>query len=202
MDSREWDERYAASELVWSAGPNCFVAAELTGLTPGTALDLAAGEGRNAIWLAQQGWAVTAVDFSAVGLAKAARLARARNVTVDWVRANVLDYQPEPARYQLVLVSYLQLPLTELTPVLRRAAAAVAPGGSAFVVGHDVSNLTEGIGGPTNADVLYTPETIAAALDGLRIQRADRVRRAVRTGDGERPAIDTLVRATREPLPA
>jgi SAM-dependent methyltransferase len=200
VNSREWDERYAAAELVWSAEPNCFVAAELTGLTPGTALDLAAGEGRNAIWLAQQGWAVTAVDFSAVGLAKAARLAQAKNVTVDWVRADVLEYQPKPARYQLVLVSYLQLPETELVPVLRRAAAAVAPGGSALVVGHDVSNLTDGIGGPADADVLYTPETIAAALDGLRIQRAERVRRPVRTADGERTAIDTLVRATREPL--
>jgi SAM-dependent methyltransferase len=197
VDSREWDERYGATELVWSTEPNCFVAAELGGLARGTALDLACGEGRNAIWLAQRGWTVTAVDFSAVGLAKAARLARAKNVTVDWVRADVLDYQPAPGHCQLVLVSYLQLPAAELATVLGRAAAAVAPGGSAFVIGHDVTNLTEGIGGPTQADVLYTPEAVAAALDGLRIQRAERVRRPVTTPDGERPAIDTLVHGVR-----
>jgi hypothetical protein len=116
---------------------------------------------------------------------------------VEWVRADVLDYQPRPGHYQLVLVSYLQLPAAELAVVLGRAAAAVAPGGSAFVIGHDVTNLTEGTGGPTQADVLYTPEAVATALDGLRIQRAERVRRPVTTPDGERSAIDTLVRGVR-----
>ncbi|MFD0328131.1 methyltransferase domain-containing protein [Streptacidiphilus monticola] len=78
MDAEDWDRRYAAEELVWSAGPNRFVAEELAGLTPGRALDLAAGEGRNALWLAEQGWRVDAVDWSAVGLDKARRAAAAR----------------------------------------------------------------------------------------------------------------------------
>jgi 2-polyprenyl-3-methyl-5-hydroxy-6-metoxy-1,4-benzoquinol methylase len=75
MDARAWDERYAAAELVWSREPNQFVAAELGDLPPGSAVDLAAGEGRNAIWLASLGWSVTAVDFSRVALDKGARLA-------------------------------------------------------------------------------------------------------------------------------
>src|SRR2546430_7187246 len=66
MDAAEWDQRYAGTELVWSAEPNRFVAAELADLPPGRALDLAAGEGRNSVWLAERGWAVTAVDFSRV----------------------------------------------------------------------------------------------------------------------------------------
>ncbi|MFL6133228.1 MAG: class I SAM-dependent methyltransferase, partial [Nocardioidaceae bacterium] len=70
MDARAWDERYAASELIWSATPNRFVEAELTSLPPGRAVDLAAGEGRNALWLADRGWHVTAVDFSLAGLDK------------------------------------------------------------------------------------------------------------------------------------
>lgn len=74
MNSRDWDERYTASELVWGAEPNRWVVRELAGLTPGRALDLAAGEGRNSIWLARQGWRVTGLDFSAAGLRRAARL--------------------------------------------------------------------------------------------------------------------------------
>ena len=95
MDARAWDERYAATELVWSAGPNQFVESELKDLRPGRALDLAAGEGRNAIWLAEQGWEVTAVDFSLVGLDKGrAALAQrpgGRDLHVEWVHADVLD---------------------------------------------------------------------------------------------------------------
>ena len=75
MDSAGWDERYAGDELVWKAEPNRFLVAETTGLTPGRALDLACGEGRNAAWLASRGWDTTGVDFSSVGLTKAARLA-------------------------------------------------------------------------------------------------------------------------------
>ncbi|WP_454131458.1 class I SAM-dependent methyltransferase, partial [Kitasatospora aureofaciens] len=74
MDSQGWDDRYAASELVWGTAPNQWVVRELTGSTPGRALDLATGEGRNAIWLATQGWEVTGLDFSAVALERAERL--------------------------------------------------------------------------------------------------------------------------------
>ena len=84
-------------ELVWTAEPNRFVVAELQDLAPGRALDVGAGEGRNAVWLASRGWQVTAVDFSAVGLDKGRRLAQDRGVAVDWVLADVRDYQPEPA---------------------------------------------------------------------------------------------------------
>ena len=68
MDAKEWDERYAASDLVWSAEPNRFVAELISPLTPGAAIDIAAGEGRNAIWLAQQGWTATATDYSTVAV--------------------------------------------------------------------------------------------------------------------------------------
>ena len=197
VDSQEWDQRYAGAELVWTAEPNRFVVAELQDLPPGRALDVAAGEGRNAVWLAARGWQVTAVDFSAVGLDKGRQLAQARGVTVDWVQANVLDYQPEAAAFQLVLVAYLQLREAELDGVLRRAATALAPGGVLLVVGHDVANLTEGIGGPPDPAVLYTPESVTRSLSGLTVLRAERVRRPVAAAGGDREAVDTLVRATR-----
>jgi 2-polyprenyl-3-methyl-5-hydroxy-6-metoxy-1,4-benzoquinol methylase len=196
MDAEEWDRRYEASELVWTAGPNQFVAEQLADLPPGRALDLAAGEGRNAIWLAEQGWRVTAVDFSRVALDKGARLAAQRGVELDWVVADVLRYQPEAGGYDLVLLSYLQLPADQMATVLHTSAGALAPGGTLLVVGHDLINLTEGVGGPQDPDVLYTPETVCAQLPGLRITRAERVRRQVRTADGERSAVDALVLAT------
>ena len=198
MDSREWDRRYAGSELVWTAEPNRFVVAEVQDLAPGRALDIAAGEGRNSVWLASRGWQVTAVDFSAAGLGKGRRLAEARGVTIDWVHADVRDYQPEAGFFQLVLVAYLQLAESELDGVLRRTATGLAPGGVLLVVGHDVTNLTEGTGGPPDPAVLYTPESITRSLGGLTVLRAERVRRPVVTADGPREAVDTLVRAIRD----
>ena len=198
MDSQEWDRRYAGAELVWTAEPNRFVVEELQDLAPGRALDVAAGEGRNAVWLAARGWQVTAVDFSAAGLDKGRRLAQARGVAVNWVRADVRDYLPQEGSFQLVLVAYLQLREAELDGVLRRAAAALAPGGVLLVVGHDVTNLTEGTGGPPDPAVLYTPESITRSLGGLTVLRAERVRRPVATAGGRREAVDTLVRATRD----
>jgi len=197
MDQAAWDERYAGPELVWGAGPNCFVAEELAALKPGRALDLGTGEGRNAIWLAGRGWRVTGVDFSAVGLARAAELARQRGVDADWVQADLLRYEPAPAGYDLVLIAYIQLPADDLAHLVATAATAVAPGGTLLAVGHDRDNLGRGYGGPQYPHVLWTPASVAAALDGLTVERAEQVRRHVQTAEGERVAIDTLVRAGR-----
>jgi len=179
VDSQQWDERYSATGFVWATGPNQFVAAELAGLSPGRAIDLAAGEGRNTVWLAERGWRVTAVDFSRVGLDKGRALSTARGVAgerVDWIQVS---------------------PKLRAT-VLARAAAALAPGGTAFIVAHDLINLTEGTGGPQDPEVLYTPEAVRAELPELRILRAERVRRTVTREDGPATAIDTLVHAVRE----
>lgn len=197
MDQAEWDARYAASGLVWGGGPNRFVAAALTGVPPGRALDLGSGEGRHAIWLASLGWQVTAVDFSEVGVERGRRLATARGVQIDWVRADVLDYRPEAGAFDAVLIAYLHLLPDALAAVLARAARAVATGGCILVVGHDVSNLRDGVGGPQDPALLYTPETITAGLPGLDVRRAERVRRPVQTPDGVVDAIDTLVYAVR-----
>jgi 2-polyprenyl-3-methyl-5-hydroxy-6-metoxy-1,4-benzoquinol methylase len=197
MGPEEWDRRYAEAGLLWSAEPNRFLAAEVAGLRPGRALDVAAGEGRNAIWLAERGWQVTAVDFSEVAVAKGRRLAEARGVAVDWVVADVTVFRPESGAFDLVAVLYLHLPAEERRRVLAAAAGAVAPGGTLLVVGHDRTNLTEGHGGPQDPAILLTPEEVAAELPGLAVVRAERVRRPVEEAErhGGGPAIDTLVRA-------
>jgi len=198
VDQRQWDELYASTELVWTAEANRFVTEELAGLAAGRALDLGTGEGRNAIWLAGRGWQVTAVDFSAVGLAKAAELAARHGVTgIRWVEADLREYQPGPAAYDLVLLAYVHLLPDEFGALLAAAVSALAPGGTLLVVGHDADNISRGYGGPQDPLVLHRVQDVVAALPGLAIQRAEQARRPVLTGDGERTAIDTVVRAQR-----
>lgn len=199
MDAAEWDARYRDSaDLVWGAEPNRFVVEELTGVRPGRALDLGAGEGRNAVWLASLGWRVTAVDFSEVGVERGRRLAAERGVEVEWVVADVRDWQPEPGAFDLVLLAYLHLPPADLATALGRAAEAVARGGRVLVIGHDRDNLDRGTGGPQDPEVLYTTDTILAAFPGFTVRRAGQVTRTVTTGDGgDAVAVDTLVTVIR-----
>ena len=197
MDAAAWDARYAATELVWSAEPNQFVAQELAGLPPGRALDLACGEGRNARWLAEGGWQVTAMDFSGVAVDKGRNLHDA----IAWRVGDALTAKL-PEHLDLVVVAYLQLVAEERTRVLRRAFESLARGGTLLVVGHDSTNLTEGTGGPQDPAVLFTAEDVLADLGGLvhRVVRAERVPRVVAPADSqgdERTAWDALVRVVR-----
>ena len=196
-----WDDRYRTAEFVWKTDPNRFLPPEVAALQPGRALDLACGEGRNAVWLATQGWNVTGVDFSRVGLEKAAQLAASNHVTASWVHADVTQWNSDD-RYDLVVVFYLHLPETERRSAFGAAARALAPGATLLVVGHDLANLTEGTGGPQNPAVLYTPDDVcadlhASGLTDLVIDRAERVERPVDTDAGAATAIDCLVRAHR-----
>jgi SAM-dependent methyltransferase len=189
----DWDRRYAEAGLLWSATPNRFLVAEAADLTPGRALDLACGEGRNAAWLAELGWKVTAVDFSDVAIVKAHDRAAREKLDVEFVCADLLEYEPERDAFDLVLVFYLQIPAIERRQVLGRAVSALAFEGTFLLVGHDQTNLTDGVGGPRDPDLLYTPDDIVADLAGLEIEKAERVLRDV--ADADRPAIDALVRA-------
>lgn len=198
MRAAEWDARYRAKELVWGVAPNRWVAQELTGFAPARALDLACGEGRNALWLAGLGWEVTAVEFSAVALDKARtlELRQPGGRPVTWVLADATTYRAD-ASVELALLCYLQLEADERRAAVRGAAAALAPGGTLLVIAHDSRNLSDGTGGPQEPAVLYTAHDVADDLTGLgvQIERAEEVLRPV---DGaERPAIDCLLRARR-----
>lgn len=201
VDAEAWNERYRAGELIWSAGPNRFVEAELAGLPPGRALDLAAGEGRNAIWLARRGWRVTAVDFSQAGLDKGRTIADAADseLDIEWVCADATTWSAEPA-YDVSLIAYLQLVRAERRAAVRNAYACLRTGGTFLLVAHDSTNLTEGTGGPQDAAVLMSAEDILADLGGetFEVQRAGRVTREVSLPDGGiATALDCLVRLVR-----
>ncbi len=190
MDAAAWDERYAATALVWSAGPNQFVESELASLPAGRALDLACGEGRNARWLADRGWQVTAIDWSEVAVDKGRQV----NDAVDWQVGDALT-APLPTDLDLVVLAYFQVAADARRTTLRRSFDALAPGGTLFVIAHDSTNLTEGTGGPQDPAVLYTAADVLDDLADadLEVVRAERVPRVVDAGT----AWDALVRVVR-----
>ncbi len=203
MDAKDWDSRYDQTELMWSRGPNTWVEEVTAGLAPGRALDLAAGEGRNAIWLAERGWQATALDFSAVALERARVLAAERlgdgASRFSTEQADLLTHKPEPRSFDLVLVVYLQIPANQRSSILRTAAEAVAPGGMLLVTAHDPQNIERGYGGPPDPAVLYSADDVVRDIDGsgLSIVRADLATRVVTTPVGDRDALDCLLVATR-----
>jgi len=203
VDAAGWDDRYAERELVWSVEPNAWVEELTVDLPPGRALDLAAGEGRNALWLAERGWDVTAVDFSSIALDRARRLGRDRlgpdAGTLTIVRADLLEYEPPAAAFELVLLVYLHLRAPDRRRVVSAAAGAVAPSGLFLVVGHDVANIEHGTGGPRDPAVLFTPADIEADLRGtdLTIEGAETRSRSVETDEGAARALDAVVVARR-----
>ena len=185
-----WDERHSAHEPIESHEPDPTLAEVAGGLSPGRAIDLAAGDGRNAIWLAAHGWEVTAVDFSAVAIGRARASAEAAGVAVRWVNADLLEWLPDARSFDLVAVMYLHLPPDERAGVYARAAQAVAPGGRLLVVGHDRSNLTQGTGGPQDPAVLFTAEEVGRDVAVLELERSETVARDL--GDG-RQAFDAVL---------
>ena len=193
-----WNERYEGVPLVWGAEPNRFVAeAYADRPAAGRVLDLGCGEGRNAIWLARRGWRVTAIDLSDVAIERARSRAEREELEIEWIRADIAEFESEAQAFAVVLIAYLHLPAAERREALRLAASALAPGGELFLIGHARRNLEEGVGGPPDASVLYDATEIGAELRelGLRVERCEEVLRAVDGEQGRRQAIDLLVRA-------
>jgi thioredoxin reductase/SAM-dependent methyltransferase len=164
-----WEERYRARPTVWSGRPNAQLVAEASDLTPGRALDAGCGEGGDAIWLAERGWHVTAVDVSTVALQRAAARADAAAGelagSVDWVHADLRREPLGEGRYDLVSAQFMHLPPDQWRDLFARLAAAVAPGGTLLVVGHHPSDLRTSAHRMHFPDMMFTAERLVASLD-------------------------------------
>ncbi|AWB93192.1 SAM-dependent methyltransferase [Aeromicrobium chenweiae] len=160
-----WDERYGSEDRIWSGQPNPQLVDRVTGMAPGRALDVGAGEGADAIWLARQGWTVTALDVSRVALDKAARHAVEAGVAdaITWQQVDLGTWLGDPGAYDLVSAQFMYLPRPALTTLYRQLGAAVAPGGTLLLVGHDP--IDERHGDHEFPDVRWTGEEAAGWLD-------------------------------------
>lgn len=198
-DSASWTDRHAAAAMAWDITPNQFVVAACRKLPAGRALDLGAGEGSNSVWLAGRGWRVTAIDTDTIQVGRIQSHSALLGRPVDAVVGDAVSYRPPAAAFDLILLSYLQLPDHQLRQVLGHVAPALAPGGRILIVGHDSSNLDGGWGGPQDPDLLTTAEHLSALLAGLGldVQRAQVVRREVLGEVGIHIALDHVVEALR-----
>jgi SAM-dependent methyltransferase len=198
-----WDERYGSVEHLWSGEPNQRFAENVADRIPGTALDVACGEGADAIWLAARGWQVTAVDVSPVALRRAAQRADAAGADVaariTWQQADVRSWDPAPAQFDLVSSQFMHLPSAVRAGAHKRLAAAVRPGGMLLIIGHHPSDLHSGMPRPDLPDLFFTAEDEAALLDPSQwsIDASAPERTAATPHNGTATIRDAVLRAVR-----
>ena len=205
LDEAFWEALYRSRSAVWSGRPNPQLLAEAAGLSPGTALDVGCGEGADAIWLAQRGWQVTAVDISATALlrgqAHAAKAGADVPGRIRWLQADfVSEPAPELATYDLVSAQFVHPPSGQREALHRRLAAAVSPGGTLLVVGHHPSDLHAGIGRSPMPDLMFTAEQVGAVLQPGRwdvVVNEARLRTVTDDQGVEKTACDAVLHARR-----
>jgi SAM-dependent methyltransferase len=197
-----WDARYAESERIWSGNPNPRLVEQLTGVTPGDALDVGAGEGADAVWLARQGWRVTALDVSEVALTRATTHASEAGVgdRVTTLHHDLMSGAPLPGEFDLVSAQYLHPPVERLAEIFTSLGGTLRPGGRLLVVGHHPDDLATGLrSGHGHPELLFTPDKVVAALapEDWDVRTADAQTREVTGPEGPVTVTDTVVVAVR-----
>jgi SAM-dependent methyltransferase len=163
-----WDERYGAPGFAYGTSPNRWLEARAGDIRPGgRVLSLGEGEGRNAVWLAEHGFSVDAVDASAVGLEKARELAARRGVRIQTQVDDLATYRPEPGAYDALVLVFVHLPPTLRTLVHAAGARALRPGGVLIVEAFTPLQLERPSGGPRQAELLYEVATLRSDFPGL-----------------------------------
>ena len=199
-----WEERYSAPGLQWSGDPNPVLVAEASPLEPGRVLDVGSGEGGDAIWLAARGWHVLGVDLAQAALDKAA--ARAAEVDeeaaarITWEQHDLADWAPAPESVDLVSSQFMHLAEPVRSELFRALVAAVAPGGTLLVVGHDLGDLEAGAGRHGKEELMFTVDDVLAAVpgDGWTVEVAEsRARQVPATAGGTTTVRDVVVKARR-----
>lgn len=189
-----WNSRYGDVERLWPRRPNALLSDFARGLEPGRALDLGAGEGRNAIFLAKSGWRVTALDVSDVALARAGARAAEEGVELECVVADWREYGPA-LPFDLVVMAFMHPKPEERESMVTRARGMLAPGGHLFMVGVDLAE--HGRRGPKDAGRLLTVERLREVLGGLDLLRCESVSYEGESTEGARPVVDVVAIARR-----
>src|SRR5687767_14700388 len=165
-----WDERYSAEGYAYGTEPNEFLQANVSSIPKGQVLSLAEGEGRNAVFLAKQGYSVTAVDGSLVGLEKARRLADESGVVVDFIHADLADYDLGENRWDGIVSIFCPLPSAIRKQLYKKVEAGLKPGGVFLLEAYTPDQLQHGTGGGNSIDVMQSSETLRRELAGLKFR--------------------------------
>jgi len=181
-----WDERFSAPGFTYGTEPNEFLACVAERIPQGKILSLAEGEGRNAVYLASRGHDVTAVDASAVGLAKAKELAESREVSITTVLADLEEFIIAPQQWDGIISCYCHLPPPLRRAVHRAAVTGLKPGGVFVLEAFSKKQLKYDSGGPKSLDMLMSLEDLEEELAGLRFDHATELERSVVEGSGHR----------------
>ena len=197
-NAEEWDERYAERDQMWSGNPNHALAADIADMPPGQALDVGCGEGADAIWLAERGWVVTAIDVSRVALDRAEAAARRRGVEVTWLLTGLVEASLPSREFDLVSAQYPALMRTDGALAERALLDAVAPEGILLVVHHvDLGGHHSG-GKPFDPEAFVHVEDVRAQLGAeWDIEVFEERHRDVRSGAGAGHTRDLVLRARR-----
>jgi len=198
MSSQFWDERYAADELVYGSAPNDFLAQQAHRFPKaGRALDVGAGEGRNALFLASLGLDVLAVDQSAVGMQKAQRLARERGLSLRTQAADLNDFQAEPNSFDVISSIFVHLPAALRAKVHKNVITWLKPGGVFVLEAYAPDQLHRDTGGPKDPLLLAPLQTLLSELAGLTIEHQAALVRNVGEGryhSGEASVVQVVAR--------
>ena len=202
MDSQDWDTRYKSADNIWSLSPNEFVAQYLEHLPTGSMIDLAGGEGRNALWFASRGWQVENVEFSKIALGKFCDRAEKENLQAlcRATHADVTeDIQFALQNVDLGVIAYLHIESTGLTKAIQSLVSNIKPGGTFFGIWHARENLVDGFGGPQDPEVIPTKAEIQEALvaSGISGASIELKERRVNVGEEIKTAIDLVVLAVK-----
>ncbi|CAN5393411.1 class I SAM-dependent methyltransferase [soil metagenome] len=197
-----WDERYSSSQRIWSGNPNQRLVEQVADLRPGSALEVGCGEGADVVWLAAQGWRATGLDVSGVALARAEAHAAEAGVAgaTSWLRADLVGGDAVPGTFDLVCAAFLHAPHDVFDRLYATVAAAVAPGGTLFVVAHHPADVTSGLRQAALAHLLFTPERLLSTLDldDWDVVVAEGQEREQAGPDGDLVTVtDTVLRAVR-----
>lgn len=166
-----WDARYNAPEYVFGTDPNVFLANQAALFKPGQrVLDIACGDGRNSVWLAQRGCDVVGIDVSPLALKKARNLAENKGVKAEFRHADVRDWQWTPASFDAVVCIFIQFAApSERAGLFKGIETALAPGGVLVLQGYTPKQVEYKTGGPPDAAHMYTREMLERAFAGLDI---------------------------------
>ena len=204
LDADFYEQLYRSRDAVWSGNPNPQLVREVAVLALGVALDLGCGEGADALWLAERGWRVTAVDFSATAIARAAAHAAELGPPiaerVAWRCADLAAWHPAEAAYDLVSAQFFHTERAVRDEAFRRLAAAVAPGGTLLIVGHHPADIQAFAPQPVPLEPYFTAPEVAATLDPQDWQivvAEDRERSATPSADHASAIRDVVLRARR-----